>query len=219
MMKKKQKKNDKDDVVVDEDEDDYESLREQARARKLEKAKEAAKIAKEGELKSKKQQDKLDKKRKKTSGGKNGNGDDTTYDSGSDDVDVGRKRRALRAEAAADDLHIVPRGNDDDARETTTTTTTMMMMMMTTTTYLIEAWEETRKEVVSAYALMVLIAMNLQTPTNSRMAPEPKSSPLAKKCFEENNAKKSSKTRTTGTHLRTIRETCLIGLSTTSEDS
>ena len=117
MMKKKQKKNDKDDVVVDEDEDDYESLREQARARKLEKAKEAAKIAKEGELKSKKQQDKLDKKRKKTSGGKNGNGDDTTYDSGSDDVDVGRKRRALRAEAAADDLHIVPRGNDDDARE------------------------------------------------------------------------------------------------------
>ena len=54
MMKKKQKKNDKDDVVVDEDEDDYESLgNKRGGEGKLEKAKEAAKIAKEGELKSK----------------------------------------------------------------------------------------------------------------------------------------------------------------------
>ena len=114
--KAKKKANENNDEDSDEeDEDDYESLREEARARKLEKAKEAAKIAKEGELKTKKQQDKLDKKRKKATGGKTGVSGDTTYDSGSDDVDVGRKKRALRAEAAAADyLDIVPRGNDDD---------------------------------------------------------------------------------------------------------
>jgi|TARA_B100000405_G_scaffold49539_2_gene32717 AdoMet-dependent rRNA methyltransferase SPB1 len=115
--KKKEKKNDKAEDGDDEDEDDYESLREHARARKLEKAKEAAKIAKEGELKSKKQKEKLDKKRKKAGGGKSG-AEDTTYDSGSDDVDVGRKKRAQRAAAAAaEDVDVVPRGKDDDDRD------------------------------------------------------------------------------------------------------
>lgn len=112
---KKQKKKKSTDDDDDEDEDDYESLREQARAKKLEKAKEAAQIAKEGELKTKQQQDKLEKKRKKTAG--NNKKGDTTYDSDSDDVDVGRKKRAMRAEAEEEDFDVAEKGdsdNDDD---------------------------------------------------------------------------------------------------------
>ena len=62
-------------------------------------------------------------------------------------MDVGRKRRALRAEGEVQMIYILfPEETMTMLERTTTTTTTTTTMMMMTTTYLIEAWKKRERK-------------------------------------------------------------------------
>ena len=138
--------------------------------------------SKEGELKSKKQKEKLDKKRKKAGGIRPGRLRRSFIGSGmSWTLDVKNERQCGYA-AAAEDVDVVPPEEK----------TTMISDDVTDDDDVSDRDEEYRRfgEGFGGTA-MAPIVMNLLASTNSPTVPEPKSSQSAKKCFEEKDAKKS----------------------------